>query len=112
MLINGNFKRKRSLKQASSYGEWMAAAHSYDQYNGLDRWRKKDATGQYDHVSIRIRLDRLQSLKARHNIKMGKVDSFHDPTKNALPEEFTRQDTDRRIRGDRLQVARVDCGGL
>ncbi|MEH6584292.1 MAG: DUF3336 domain-containing protein [Halioglobus sp.] len=69
MLINGNFKLKRSLKQASSYEEWMSAALAFDEYNGLDRWRKKDATGQYDHVSIRIRLDRLQSLKARHDIR-------------------------------------------
>lgn len=69
MLINGNFKLKRSLKRAGSYEEWVAAAHSYDQYNGLDRWRNKDATGQYDHVSIRTRLDSLQSLKARHNMK-------------------------------------------
>jgi TAG lipase/steryl ester hydrolase/phospholipase A2/LPA acyltransferase len=69
MLINGNFKLKRSVQQAGSYAEWTAAAVAYDRHNGLDRWRHKDATRQYDHVSIRIRLDRLQSLKARHNIK-------------------------------------------
>ncbi len=69
MLANSNFKLKRSLKQATSYGEWSAAAHAFDQSNGLDRWRRKDATRQYDHVTIRIRLDRLQSLKARHDIR-------------------------------------------
>ena len=69
MLVNGNFKLKRSLKRADSYEEWMAAALAYDKYNGLDRWREKDQTRQYDHVSIRTRLDSLQSLKARHDIK-------------------------------------------
>ena len=69
MLINTSFKLKRSLKQAGSYDEWMAAAVAYDRHKGLDRWRTKDATGQYDHVSIRLRLDALQSLKARHDIK-------------------------------------------
>ena len=69
MLINGNFRIKRQLKQASSYAEWLDAAKAWDSANGLDRWRLKDHTGQYDHVSIRIRLDRLQSLKARHDTK-------------------------------------------
>lgn len=69
MLVNGNLKLKRSLKKAASYEEWAAAAHAFDQNNGLDRWRRKDATRQYDHVTIRIRLDRLQSLKARHDIR-------------------------------------------
>jgi TAG lipase/steryl ester hydrolase/phospholipase A2/LPA acyltransferase len=69
MLVNSNFKLKRSLKKAASYEEWAAAAHAFDQKNGLDRWRRKDATRQYDHVTIRIRLDRLQSLKARHDTR-------------------------------------------
>ena len=69
MLANSNFTLKRSLKQAVSYEEWAAAAHAFDQSNGLDRWRRKDATRQYDHVTIRIRLDRLQSLKARHDTR-------------------------------------------
>ncbi len=69
MLIIGNLKHKRSLKNAGSYDEWIEAARAYDRHNGFDRWRHRDETRQYDHVSIRIRLDRLQSLKARHNIK-------------------------------------------
>lgn len=69
MVIGSNLKLRRSLKNASSYEEWRAAAIAFDQYNGLDRWREKDETGQYDNVSIRIRLDRLQSLKARQDIR-------------------------------------------
>ena len=64
-----NYQLKRALKKAASYEEWLSAARAYDENNGLDHWRRKDATRQYDHVSIRIRLDRLQSLKARHDIK-------------------------------------------
>ncbi len=60
---------KRLLKNANSYEEWLDAAETWDRSKGLDHWRRKDATRQYDHVSIRIRLDRLQSLKARHDVK-------------------------------------------
>ena len=68
MMINGNLKLKRSMKRAGRYDEWIEAARAFDQYNGLDRWRKRDQTRQYDYVSIRTRLDRLRSLKARHDI--------------------------------------------
>jgi TAG lipase/steryl ester hydrolase/phospholipase A2/LPA acyltransferase len=69
MLINASYQLKQDMKKAASYEQWMAAAVAFDKHNGLDRWRKKDATGQYDYVSIRTRLDGLQSLKARHDIK-------------------------------------------
>ena len=57
------------MKLADSYEEWLESARAYDEYNRLDRWRAKDQTRQYDYVSIRIRLDQLRSLKARHDIK-------------------------------------------
>jgi len=69
MLIKGNFRLKQALRNATSYDEWMAAAIAYDKAHGLDLWRQKDATRQYDYVSIRNRLDTLQSLKARHDIR-------------------------------------------
>ena len=65
MLIVGNLKRKQDLNRAASYEEWCVAALAYDKYNGLDSWRKKDGTSQYDHVSVRLRLERLRSLKSR-----------------------------------------------
>ncbi len=58
---------ERALKNASSYQEWRAAAQAHDKHKGLDRWRKQEQCQQYDYVSIRERLDRLRSLKARHN---------------------------------------------
>ncbi|MFT4872714.1 DUF3336 domain-containing protein [Congregibacter sp.] len=69
MLINTQGRLKRALSQAGSYEEWMSAAQDYDRSKGLDRWRQKDSTRQYDNVSIRIRLDSLQSLKARHDLR-------------------------------------------
>jgi TAG lipase/steryl ester hydrolase/phospholipase A2/LPA acyltransferase len=69
MLITGNSRLKRSLKRATNYSEWLEAASAYDKYNGLDKWRDNDRTGQYDHISIRNRLGQLQNLKARNDIK-------------------------------------------
>jgi NTE family protein len=69
MLIHGNLKLRKSLKRAKSYEEWKEAAQAYDKYHRLDRWRSVDETKQYDHVSIRHRLDRLRALKARKDIK-------------------------------------------
>ncbi|MFK8042759.1 DUF3336 domain-containing protein [Congregibacter sp.] len=69
MLINTRSRAERALSQAATYEEWMSAAQDYDRSKGLDRWRQKDSTRQYDNVSIRIRLDALQSLKARHDIR-------------------------------------------
>ncbi len=67
MLAVTDRQLKRSLKNAGSYQEWREAAEAYDNHHQLDRWRRKDQSQQYDYVSIRLRLDRLRSLKARHN---------------------------------------------
>ncbi len=69
MVINGSARVKRALREAQSYEQWCEAASAYDAHHGLDRWRRKDATRQYDYVSIRMRLDRLQSLRARHDVR-------------------------------------------
>lgn len=69
MLVVTNLQLKRSLKQAGSYPDWREAARVYDESNGLDRWRRRDQTGQYDYGSIRQRLDRLRFLKARNDTR-------------------------------------------
>lgn len=61
-------KHEKALKDAASYEEWKQAAQAYDKYKGLDKWRKKDETSQYDYVSVRMRLDRLRALKARQDV--------------------------------------------
>jgi len=69
MLAVTNLQLRRSLKQAATYPDWREAARVYDESNGLDRWRKRDQTGQYDYASIRQRLDRLRFLKARNDTR-------------------------------------------
>ena len=67
MAIATQLQAKRALKGAGSYQEWREAAQAYDRRKGLDRWRRRDHSRQYDYVSIRTRLDRLRSLKASHD---------------------------------------------
>ncbi len=67
MGIATQLQVKRALKGAGSYQEWREAAEAYDKRKGLDRWRRRDHSQQYDYVSIRTRLDLLRSLKARQD---------------------------------------------
>jgi len=62
-----NRRLERALNEAASYDEWKELALACDKERGLDQWRSNDVSSQYDHVSIRIRLDRLQSQRARHD---------------------------------------------
>ncbi|MEP6389419.1 MAG: DUF3336 domain-containing protein [Halioglobus sp.] len=67
MGIATQFQVKRALRGAGSYQEWREIAEAHDKRNGLDRWRQRDHSQQYDYVSIRTRLDRLRSLKVRND---------------------------------------------
>jgi len=66
-MMLGTRKLEKAMEQAASYEEWREAAQAYDRAKGYDRWRSNDSSTQYDNVSIRIRLDSLQSLRARHD---------------------------------------------
>jgi TAG lipase/steryl ester hydrolase/phospholipase A2/LPA acyltransferase len=68
-MVRTQLQLKRALKNAGSYQEWLEAAEAYDKHRGLDRWRRRDQSRQYDYVSIRRRLDQLRSLKARHDTR-------------------------------------------
>jgi TAG lipase / steryl ester hydrolase / phospholipase A2 / LPA acyltransferase len=67
MSLLGTRKLQRAMDQAENYEQWKEAALAYDSANGHDRWRQRDSSTQFDNVSIRIRLDRLRSLRARHD---------------------------------------------
>ncbi len=69
MLIVGKTKLECDLRNAKSYDEWLAAARAYDEYRGLDRWRRADHSSQYDYVSIRSRLDQLRKYQSQHDIR-------------------------------------------
>jgi NTE family protein len=55
------------MARATSYGEWRQAAVDHDELSGQKRWRDVDQTSLYDYTQIRLRLDRLRSLRARHD---------------------------------------------
>lgn len=60
-------KIERAMHDAQDYAAWKEAAQAYDSAAGLDRWKRRDQSSSYDYVSIRHRLDRLRSLRARHD---------------------------------------------
>lgn len=67
-------RKSRKLKQldkqmdeSHSYQEWREAAVEHDELSGQKRWREIDQTSQYDYAQIRLRLDRLRALRARHD---------------------------------------------
>ncbi len=60
-------KLQRQMDQCGSYEEWCDLAMSHDEASGQKRWREVDQTSQYDYSQIRLRLDRLRSLRARHD---------------------------------------------
>ena len=67
MGIVTQIQTRRALKGAQSCQERLELAAAHDQRKGLDRWRQREHSQQYDYVSIRTRLDRLRSLKSRHD---------------------------------------------
>ena len=60
-------KLERTMNKARSYDEWRQAAIEHDEISGKRRWREVDQTSQYDYAQIRLRLDRIRSLRARHD---------------------------------------------
>jgi NTE family protein len=60
-------KLEKVMARATSYGEWRQAAVDHDELSGQKRWRDVDQTSLYDYTQIRLRLDRLRSLRARHD---------------------------------------------
>ena len=60
-------KLERTMAKAVSYDQWRTAALEHDELSGKRRWREVDQTSQYDYAQIRLRLDRIRSLRARHD---------------------------------------------
>ena len=57
----------KTMDKSHSYEEWCEAAIAHDELSGEQRWRQVDHTSQYDYAQIRLRLDRLRSLRSRHD---------------------------------------------
>lgn len=60
-------KLDRQMAKCETYEEWSALAKEHDELSGQKRWRAVDQTSQYDYAQIRLRLDKLRSLRARHD---------------------------------------------
>jgi TAG lipase/steryl ester hydrolase/phospholipase A2/LPA acyltransferase len=58
---------EKQMDKSMGYGDWCKAAKEHDDLSGQQRWREVDQTNLYDYVQIRMRLDRLRSLRARHD---------------------------------------------
>lgn len=58
---------EKQMDTASSYLEWSEAAIKHDELTGRKRWKEVDQTSLYDYSQIRLRLDRLRMLRARHD---------------------------------------------
>ena len=58
-------KLEKQMDRAASYADWAEAAIGHDELSGARRWRDMDQTRQYDYAEIRMRLDRLRSLRVR-----------------------------------------------
>lgn len=54
---------ERKMLEAESYDDWREAAQSYDERNGLDRWKQSIKSKLFDYAAISSRLDRLQMLR-------------------------------------------------
>ncbi len=69
MVVNSRKLKKleRTMNKAQTYDEWRQAAIEHDEMSGKRRWREVDQTSQYDYAQIRLRLDRIRSLRARHD---------------------------------------------
>ena len=60
-------KLQRQMDQCTTYEEWRELAMNHDETSGQKRWREVDQSSQYDYSQIRLRLDRLRSLRSRHD---------------------------------------------
>ena len=72
--IRGESVESRKLKslneqwpKPSAMTSGVMAALEHDELSGKRRWREVDQTSQYDYAQIRLRLDRIRSLRARHD---------------------------------------------
>lgn len=68
MKNSGKLKKlEKQMEKSTRYEAWCEAAVEHDELSGQKRWREVDQSSQYDYAQIRLRLDRLRSLRARHD---------------------------------------------
>ncbi|MEE4277367.1 MAG: DUF3336 domain-containing protein [Halieaceae bacterium] len=60
-------KIEQAMDGAGTYDDWVTHALAHDEASGAKRWRDIDQSRQYDYAQIRLRLDRLRSLRVRND---------------------------------------------
>ena len=55
------------MAEAENYQHWQSLAEQHDLLSGMDDWREVEHTELYDYAQIRLRLDRLRSLRVRND---------------------------------------------
>ena len=60
-------KLEKQMNKCTTYEAWCELATEHDELSGQKRWREVDQTSQYDYSQIRLRLDKIRSLRARHD---------------------------------------------
>ena len=60
-------KLESAMEEATSYEEWKQAAIEHDEASGATRWKVMDQSRRFDYINIRLRLDHLRNLRARHD---------------------------------------------
>lgn len=58
-------RTRQALRQASSYGDWKAAAIAVDEASGAAQWKLDEQTRIFDFVAIRARLEDLRDCRRR-----------------------------------------------
>lgn len=58
---------EKQMNRADNYADWRDAAIAHDEISGMQRWRQIDQTRLYDYGQIRLRLDKLRSLRAKRD---------------------------------------------
>jgi TAG lipase/steryl ester hydrolase/phospholipase A2/LPA acyltransferase len=52
----------RRMAAATDYEAWLNSAIEHDRISGMQKWRQKEDSSQYDSAEIRIRYDKLREL--------------------------------------------------
>jgi NTE family protein len=57
-----------AMRHAADYASWREAARAFDTINGLDHWKREDATDDYDWKLIKSRLREIRGLRTSNEI--------------------------------------------
>lgn len=63
MILNMAKAIEKKMANAQTYEEWKAAAITFDERNGLQKWKNYEKSSRYDYAAIRGRLNALEESR-------------------------------------------------